>query len=80
MTMTVACPMERWSKKKDVHWQTSCLGAGFSGGLEKWIQPNCLLGFGSCEVANGVRLFSLFNRGLQDPVGFQVEMDFGVLL
>lgn len=32
------------------------------------------------EVATGVRIFSLFNRGLQDPVGSQVEMDFGVLL
>lgn len=58
-------------------------GLGSSGGLDKRVQPDCLFAPGLwqlCEVTMGVRLFSLFNRGLQDPVGSQVEMDFGVLL
>lgn len=58
-------------------------GLGSSGGLDKRAQPECWFAPGLwqlCEVAMGVRLFSLFNRDLQDPVDSQVEMDFGVLL
>lgn len=65
-----------------VNWSSGCR-TGLLGGVRQMSTARLFVCPGLwqlCQVAMGVRIFSLFNRALQDPVGSQVEMDFGALL
>lgn len=72
VALWIAYSMGRWGKKKEVHWQTSCLGVGlgFSGLLDKWLQPECLpLGFGSYVGSPRCKAFFSVQQGPPGPSG-----------
>lgn len=72
VAMLIENSMGRWSKKKEVHWQTSWWVRGwqFSGWLDKWIQPDCLpLGFGSYPRSPRCKTFYSVQQGPPGPSG-----------